>query len=234
MLRRAARWRLPACFRPIAEVVVPTVPIYFLATVRPARRTVMLTALVVFGFLAVMVPALVGDLLLRGGVSSGALGEHLLWRITRSDSGYITRDDRRRADADPSASRLAATCVRQAADRTLPQQIFEALVREQGLTEGEADSVMRGVALEAIGRQPSLPDEHALDDGRSFSSAMTSRSARSRSGTASAATNPQARQRTWFEDRILYLGAPPDPAVQNELDSADAITRSDQPGGSAG
>jgi hypothetical protein len=218
-------------FRPIAEVVVPIVPVYFLATVRPVRQTVVLTALVVLGFLALMVPALVGDLVLRGGVSSGALGEHLLWRITRSDSGYITRDDVRRADADPTATAARRYVVRQAADRTLPQQIFEALVREQGLTEGQADSVMRSVALDAIGRRPvryltstlSMTADLFLGDDQPLGEV-------SKRDGERAYPNPQAKQRSWFEDRILYLGAPPDPAVQNELGNADAITGLYQPG----
>src|SRR5581483_199613 len=42
--------------------------------------------------------------------------------------------------------------------------------------------------------------------------------------------NPQAKQRTWFEDRVLHLGAPPDPAVQNEFDNATLLTTLYQPG----
>src|SRR5207248_16082 len=141
-------------FRPIAEVVLPIVPLYFLATTRPLRRTLVLTALVGVGFLGLMVPAVIVDLTLRGGVSSGALGEHLLWRITRSDAGYITRDDARRADADPAETAARRYVVRKAADRTLPQEIFVGLGRELGLGAGEADAAMRGVALQAIGRQP--------------------------------------------------------------------------------
>src|SRR5688572_1220478 len=66
-------------FRPIAEVIVPLLPIYFLAAVKPPRRALILTAVAALGFVGAMAPAFMADLALRGGASSGALGEHLLW-----------------------------------------------------------------------------------------------------------------------------------------------------------
>ena len=82
---------------------MPLLPIYFLAAVRPPRRALVLTAVAALGFVGTMAPAFVADLALRGGASSGALGEHLLWRITRSDSGYIVR-----ADIPPAAGSTEA------------------------------------------------------------------------------------------------------------------------------
>jgi len=187
----------------------------------------------VVGFLALMLPSLGADLALRGGLSSGALGEHLLWRITRSDSGYITRDDVARADrlpADAPDTAARRYVVRRAADRTLPQEIFTGLRREQGLSSGEADAVMRSVALEAIMRQPvryltsTLRMTVELFVGEEQRLGEISK----RDGDARYA-NPHAKQRTWFEERILHLGTPPDPAVQNEFDRAEAITTLYQP-----
>ena len=81
---------MPASWRPLlcctsCCFLIPLLPIYFLATVRPTRRALILTAVAVVGFVAVMTPAFVADLVLRGGASSGALGEHLLWRITHGE-----------------------------------------------------------------------------------------------------------------------------------------------------
>jgi Dolichyl-phosphate-mannose-protein mannosyltransferase len=220
-------------FRPIAEVMLFVAPAYFLILVRPARRALLLSLILLAGFLALMVPAFVLDLALRGGTSSGALGEHLLWRITRSDSGYITRDDVTRLDRAPADTpSLAARryVVRRAADRTLPQEIFTGLRREQGLGPGEADAIMRSVALEAIARQPgryltsTLRMSVELFVGEEQRLGEISK----RDGDARYA-NPQSKQRTWFEDRILHLGAPADPAVQNEFDRAEAITTLYQP-----
>jgi hypothetical protein len=218
-------------FRPIAEVLLPIVPLYFVLTLRPLRRALVLTGFVLAGFAAVMLPAFVTDLALRGGASSGALGEHLLWRITRSDSGYITRDDLNRANSSDAPDALARRYViRRVLDRTLPQEIYTGLRREQGLSAADADAVMRSVALEAIGRQPIryltstlrmtgelfLGEEQLLGD------------ISKRDGDARYA-NPQSKQRTWFEERILHLGAPADPAVQNEFDRAEALTTLFQP-----
>jgi hypothetical protein len=217
-------------FRPIAEVVLPIVPLYFLATIRPVRRSLALAGLVVVGFLALMVPATIGDVMLRGGISSGALGEHLLWRITRSDSGYISREDARRADADPNESAARRFVIRRAADRTLPQEIFVGLERDLGLGAGEADTVMRGVALQAIARQPAryLTSTLSMSASLFLGDDQPLGEVSKRDGDRGYA-NPQAKQRTWFEDRVLHLGAPPDPTVENEFDNAEALTSLYQP-----
>jgi hypothetical protein len=222
---------LASLFRPISEVVIPLLPVYFLLAVRPSRRAWLLTMLGVVGFLAVMGPALLTDLVLRGGVSSGALGEHLLWRITRSDSGYITRADLPPGDAASSQSDPRRYVIRKAIDRTLPQEIFTGLRRDLGLSAGEADSVMRGVALEAILRQPGRYLTSTLRMwGELFFGEDQRLGEVSKKDGEAGYINPQARQRTWFEDRILHLGEPPSVAVENEFDRAERLTSIYQPG----
>jgi hypothetical protein len=218
-------------FRPIAEVVVPLLPIYFLATIRPPRRALLITAVAVVGFVGAMAPAFAADLALRGGVSSGALGEHLLWRITRSDSGYIVRAD---IPPDQSGSREAMArryVIRKAVERTLPQEIFTGLLREHGLTSAEADAVMRAVALEAIGRQPIryLTSTARMSVELFFGQDQPLGEVSKRDGEASY-VDPQSKQRTWFEERTLHLGEPPTTAVENEFDNAERLTSIYQPG----
>jgi hypothetical protein len=222
---------LASLFRPIAEVLVPLVPVYFLVLVQPRRRALVLSGVALAGFVLTMGPAFVADLALRGGVSSGALGEHLLWRITRSDSGYFRRDDIPPADAAAPRNEARRYVIRRAVDRQLPQEIFTGLRRDLGLSAAEADSLMRAVALEAILRQPvgyltstfRFSIELFLGDDQHLGEASK------RAGEARY-INPQARQRTWFEDRILHLGEPPAPAVENEFDNAEWLISLYQPG----
>lgn len=218
-------------FRPIAEVLVPLLPIYFLVVVRPRRRALALTGLVILGFLATMGPAFLVDLVLRGGVSSGALGEHLLWRITRSDSGYIRREDV--PPGEPTSPQGAARryVLRRAVDRQLPQEIFTGLRRDLGLSAAEADSIMRAIALEAIMRQPVryVTSTIRMSFELFFGDDQRLGEVSKRAGEAQY-INPQARQRTWFEDRVLHLGEPPAPAVENEFDNAERLTSIYQPG----
>jgi len=215
-------------FRPIAEVMVPLLPVYFLWAVRPPRRALILTGVAVVGFVATMAPAFVADLVLRGGASSGALGEHLLWRITRSDSGYIVR-----ADIPPEGSTDPARryVIRKAVERTLPQEIFTGLRREHGLSATEADAIMRGVALEAIMRQPIryATGTAWMSIELFFGQDQPLGEVSKRDGEAGY-IDPQSKQRTWFEDRVLHLGEPPTQAVENELGNADALTSLYQPG----
>jgi hypothetical protein len=222
---------LASLFRPISEVVIPLLPVYFLLAVRPTRRAWLLTLLGVVGFLAVLGPSMLTDLVLRGGVSSGALGEHLLWRVTRSDSGYITRADLPPGDAVSSQIDPRRYVIRKAIDRTLPQEIFTGLRRDLGLSAGEADSVMRGVALDAILRQPGRYLTSTLRMwGELFFGEDQQLGEVSKKDGEAGYINPQARQRTWFEDRVLHLGEPPSAAVENEFDRAARLTSIYQPG----
>jgi hypothetical protein len=234
-------WRLAATggaaiavaslFRPIAEVIVPLVPIYFLVVVRPPRRALTLSAVAIIGFVVALAPAFATDLALRGGVSSGALGEHLLWRITRSDSGYITRDDLPRGEPDSAQAVARRYVIRKAVDRTLPQEIFVGLRRDLGLGAADADAVMRAVALEAIGRQPAryVTSTLRMSLDLFFGEDQPLGELSKRAGDAGY-INPQSRQRTWFEDRVLHLGEPPSEAVENEFDRAESLTSIYQPG----
>jgi hypothetical protein len=167
-------------FRPIAEVLVPLIPVYFLVLVRPRRQALTMTGIALAGLMLTMGPALLADLALRGGVSSGALGEHLLWRITRSDSGYIRRADIPPGEPDsPPAKYISSTLW-------FSVELF-------------------------FGADQQLGDVSKRDGEAGY-------------------INPQARQRTWFEDRILHLGEPPAPAVENEFNRAEALTSIYQPG----
>src|SRR5262249_51777658 len=151
--------------------------------------------------------------------------EHLLWRITRSDSGYITRDDLPRGEPDSPQAGARRYVIRKAVDRTLPQEIFTGLRRDLGLSAGEAHSIMRGAALEAILRQPTRYLGSTLRMwGELFFGEDQRLGEVSKKDGEAGYINPQARQRTWFEDRVLHLGEPPSQAVENEFDRAESLT----------
>jgi len=213
--------------RPIAEGLIPLWPFLFLAT-GARRRALALSGWLLLGFLVVLAPASLFELSRQGGSSSGALGEVLLWRITRADSGYLGRDDAARADSVSAARRYV---IRRAAERTLPQEIYDGVRREYDLSPAEADALLRDVALEAVLRQPGwylastvrmsielfLADDQRLGD-------ISKRDGEVRY------SNPQAKQRTWFEERILHLAEPPPATVQNEFERAEALISLYQPG----
>jgi 4-amino-4-deoxy-L-arabinose transferase-like glycosyltransferase len=69
-LAGGAALAVASLFRPVAEVILLLLPVYFLAAVRPSRRALVLTAFAVVGFVAAMAPAFAADVVLRGGVSS--------------------------------------------------------------------------------------------------------------------------------------------------------------------
>ena len=218
-------------FRPIAEALVPLIPIYYLVTVLPRRRALTLTAVALVAFAATMVPAAFADLFLRGGFSSGALGEHLLWRLTRSDSGYLVRADIPPDQPGSPEATARRYVIRKAVERTLPQEIFTGLVRDLGMAPGDADALMRAIAIEAMLRQPAryVASTLRMTVELFFADDQSLGEVSKRDGEAGY-INPQARQRTWFEERIFHLGEPPSAAVENEFESATWLTTLYQPG----
>ena len=218
-------------FRPIAEVLVPVVPLFFLLAAGSRRHALRLSAFAGLGLVLVLGPAFLGDLALRGGASSGALGEHLLWRITRSDRGYIGRDDVPREEPDSPRAAAKRYVVQQAADRRLPQLIYTDVRRDYGLSAGEADAILREVALEAMARQPIryVTSTVRMAGELFFAEDQRLGDVSKRDGEARY-SNPQSKQRDWFEERILHLGEPPSLPVQNEFDRAEALTGVYQPG----
>ncbi len=224
---------IAALVRPVAEIVVPLVPAFFLVVVQARRRAVVLS-LAAFGGLALaLVPASVVDSALRGGPAAGAVGEHLLWRITRSESGYFTRDSAGIEGAWGNRGSDAARqfVVRRALDRALPQEIYHALRRDHGLSPAEADRLMLEVAVDAIRSQfgryllstARMSVELFLGEDQRLGE-IAKRDAELRY------SNPQSKQRSWFDERILHLGEPPVPAVQNEFERAELIAGLYQPG----
>ena len=222
---------LASLFRPIAEVLVPIVPVYFLLAAGPRRHALRLSIFAGLGLGLMLGPAFLADLALRGGASSGALGEHLLWRITRSDRGYIGRADVPPGEPDSPRAAAKRYVVQQAADRRLPQLIYTDVRQRYGLSAGEADGVLREVALEAIARQPVRYVSSTLRMAGDLFFAEDQRlgDISKRDGEARY-SNPQSKQRDWFEDRILHLGEPPSQPVQNEFDRAEMLAGLYQPG----
>jgi hypothetical protein len=239
----ACRWgRLPALaggltlglatlFRPIAEGTLVLVLAIFLVAVRPRRRALALGACAVAGFLVVLAPPLLSDLGRQGGSSTGALGEVLLWRITRSESGYLARSDAPRAEPESPAEAARRYVVRRAADRTPPQEIYDGLRGEFGLRPSQADALMRDVALEAIARQPAryLWTTARMSIELFFAEDQRLGDISKRDGEARY-SNPRSKQRTWFEERIAHLAEPPTEALQNEFERAELLTSIYQPG----
>src|SRR6185503_8561582 len=105
------------------------------------------------------------------------------------------------------------------------------LRRELGLGAAEADAVMRSVALEAIARQPVryVTSTLRMSVELFFGEDQRLGEVSKRAGEAGY-INPQSKQRTWFEDRILHLGEPPTQAVENEFGNAEVLTSVYQPG----
>jgi hypothetical protein len=111
------------------------------------------TGAVLIGFLLVLLPWMAFDYSRHQVVSSGALGETLISRLTRHgpDEYFKARPNR---VEDERLNRARRFAYEAAADRMLPGDIREGIERHYGLTTAQADSVLRSLALEAIVQRP--------------------------------------------------------------------------------
>src|SRR4051794_7057551 len=109
--------------------------------------------------------------------------------------------------------------------------MFLGVRRGLGLSGADADAGMRAIALEPSGRRPVryLTSTRRMMDELLFGEDHRLGEVSKRAGEAGY-INPQARQRSGFEDRILHLGEPPSAAVENEFDNAERLTSLYQPG----
>lgn len=210
-----------AQLRPISLVLLPLALLIAVLAALPVRRRAWLVAAFVAGTAIAVLPGLGFSLARQGGSSASATGEVLLWRITRSESGYITRDDVRAAPPNTPRARV----LERAVERTLPQEIYNDIRARFQLSPAEADAVLREVAVQAILRQPL---RYALSTVRMTGELFLADDQRlgdvsKRDGEARY-PNYQSKQRSWFEDRTLHLAPPPSASVQAEFDVAERLT----------
>lgn len=166
--RRSWRWLLAAglalgvaaLVRPVAQGLLVLAPLALLLAGRGWRHTLVGSGVVLAGYLLVLGPwAASGN---AEGGAVGALGQTLVGRTARHDRrdpdsgrGFIFYDPRL-DEADPDPLRLAARRILQeAAERgSSGRAVHTRLRKELGLSEGDADRLMRDLAIQAILRRP--------------------------------------------------------------------------------
>jgi 4-amino-4-deoxy-L-arabinose transferase-like glycosyltransferase len=155
--------------RPVAQALLLVAPLSLLLA--PAadlkrsacwRQLLLGCLLVGIGYACLLVPWTVRGALAGEGPSVGALGQTLIGRTARhdrrevqTDRGFVYYDEALHA-TDLDETRLAARkMLQQAAERgSSGRAVHTRLRRELGLSEAEADRLMRDLAVEAILQRP--------------------------------------------------------------------------------
>jgi hypothetical protein len=210
--------------RPVAQALVPVLPLVILLVSRAWRPTLVRSVVAVGAFGLVLVPLMVSSALAQDSASVGSLGQSLLGRTARHDRGAWTYYDPALHANEPEDRVRARKILQQAADSgSSGKAVHTRLRRELGLTPAEADRLMRNLAIEAILRRPDYYVSGTLQ--RFFRMADGSverlRDARNTADTA--------RQR-WEDEASKHLLLPGTPAEDRAIPLASALVSIWQPG----
>ena len=223
----AAVLAVAALSRPIAQALLPVVPLAILVQKGGLRPSLKPSLLVLAGFALVLLPWTARSALATGRVgSAGALGQTLIDRVTRHDESLaLPHPDSSSRHTDPTAIAVRRLILTQGARDARPSAINHRIRSQFGLSEAEANAAMLHVALEVIGSQP---ERYFWGSLAKFRRILVGEDERLR---AHWATRKDGELRdTWTaEPSIAHLWSPPSPLEERESPTAEALTRIFQP-----
>ena len=192
-VRRPTRGRLLAAglalglailTRPIAQVLLPLAPLVFLLHGRGWRGALRDTTFFLVGVGLLVGPWIVRNKLVHDTASTAGVGRFLIGRVLKWDRSFVFypplaagAPDRERVAATPIDPGDPLNAARRIAQETTnvgpsPHRPMERLQTELGLSEAQADALLREVSLEAIRSNPGL---YVSGTGRLFLEALFGR-----------------------------------------------------------
>lgn len=221
---------LASATRQSAQLLILLVPVSLLlggASWRAARRPAVLALL---GFALVLGPWLGFDYARHGVLSSSTLGETLIWRLTRSDPEYDFFRWQLAPVDDPRLQDARKFVFGEAADRELPSDTKVAAQQRFGLSEAQADTLMRSVALEAIRHNPQayLGTSLQILLGHLLGTEQWLGGQGKQGGVSRYVNSESKYEGFWSPSLRLYIQNP-SPAQEREFSRAQALTNLFQP-----
>ena len=218
---------LASATRQTAQPLVVLAPLALLLAGLGWRATARGAVYLAAGFGVVVLPWLAFDYARHQTLSSATLGETLVWRLTRSgpDDEFF-----KRASPPPREQAERRFVFGQAGDRVLPSDTKVEAQRRFGLSEAEADRLMRSIALEAIARQPdryvasslAILVEHLQGTQQWLGG-------QGKEGGITRYSDAVAKYGEWWPERIQALIKNPTPGQEREFRRAQAIGNLFQP-----
>ena len=220
---------LATLVRPVAQALVPLLPLGVLLVERGWRRVAwrppLVRSLVGLGaFALVLAPWMLRSAAEQDSASIGSLGQSLVGRTARHDRGAFTYyDPALHADEPPDRARARQILQRAANSGSSGKAIHTQLRKELGLSPAEADRLMRSLAIEAILRRP---DYYVQGTLQRFVRMADGSDERLRDYRNTADT---ARER-WEDEPTRHLLAPATPAEDRAASTASLLVSLWQPG----
>jgi hypothetical protein len=218
-----------ALCRPVAQALLVLVPVLVLVLMGRSRRSLIAAGVTVVAMLAVLGPWAVRNLGSHGTVSSaGGLGRSLIARTVKYDEGFfdserIVRPGESATEIKPQARQIVYRKRNNVRKGRSVRPVTDAIVEELYLTPGQADTVMRDIAVEAIIERPSY---YLLGTGEMIGQIFVGRDERL------AGHWRQRAEKDWdeqWETQLEPLITPVTPAQQLGYPVAEALARMFQP-----
>ena len=239
---RGASWRLYALgglllalatlSRAAAQLLLPIVPLVALVWHRRLGVAARMTGATLAGFFVLAGPWMLATYVRTGSPGATGLGEALFWRGTRETPVLISREIGRPTEvADPTRQAARRLAYQRAAQESeLPSDTAVLLQQRFGLTEAQADGILREVAVELFARQGSLYVETSLGlFGELLVGTEQWLGGQGKGGGVRKWPNPAEKYDDWWNERIRHLALPPTTAQANEFRRAQAVANVFQP-----
>jgi 4-amino-4-deoxy-L-arabinose transferase-like glycosyltransferase len=141
--------------KPVAQILVPILPLVVVVNYRSLRRSVLPSLLIVAGVLAVMLPWMARNVAVNGSpTTAGALGQTLLARTAKHDTGFDWYDPAR-ADSYERREGIARQIVENGIRQRLSDGVIYRRVQDRfGMTDAEVNEFTRQLATSVILERP--------------------------------------------------------------------------------
>jgi 4-amino-4-deoxy-L-arabinose transferase-like glycosyltransferase len=140
--------------RPVAQAVLLAVPLALVAQRKTFRAAIKPTLLVLGGTAILLVPWMVRNKLSHDSFSASGSGRFLSARVVKHDRGYTFYDPAEAQRYDSLGGRARQIFQEEAAARPEEGPIYSRFRSELGLSEAQADDLLRQISLEGIRRSP--------------------------------------------------------------------------------
>jgi dolichyl-phosphate-mannose-protein mannosyltransferase len=211
--------------KPVAQALIPVIPLVVLLSYGSWRRAVVPGALFLAGLAAVLLPWMLRNWAVHGSpTTAGALGQTLIARTAKHDAGFRWYEPGA-ADRYPDRRQaLARQTVQRGVDQRLSDGVIYRRVQQQfRLSDVEANAFMRDLALDVIRGQPA----HYVQGSARMTWQLLVGEVE-RLSTDWKTQNARLSRDEW-EERVEHLLGKPSPTHQNEFERAARIVSIYQP-----
>jgi hypothetical protein len=210
--------------KPVAQILIPVLPLMVAVSYWSIRRAIVPALLLGAGLAAVMAPWMLRNALVHGSATTaGALGQTLLARTAKHDTGFRWYDDKR-AESYERREGIARQIVQSSIKQRLSDGVIYRRVQDRfGMDDAEINQFMRGLATDVILSQPT----YYLQGTAKFTWQLLAGEPEKLS-TDWKTQNARLSRDEW-DDRVEHLLSRATDAQRNELDEADAIVDLVQP-----